>query len=305
MLDLRRLRYFVAVAETRSFSRAAERLLIAQSAVSRQVGLFERELGVRLLDRSTHDVQLTAAGASLLERGKVLLGDADALWAATRDFAEGTRGQLTVGYSTSTGYETAPALLRTVREVLPTVTISAVVMPSVELAAAVAGRRVTLALVRSPVGHQALSRTVIRRERLRVLIRADHAWSAMPEVELRDLEGELLVLHDRSANPNHFDLVVGACRAAGFEPRVMSWAAPFDPSFGVVTEGKAIAIVGESATHGLPAGLVSVPLATAARVDIALLARRDEQAPHVLLTHAEIVEAAKANGWISPATESP
>jgi DNA-binding transcriptional LysR family regulator len=79
VLDLRRLRYFMAVATAESFSRAADELHVAQSAVSRQVGLLERELGVRLLERTTHDVELTEAGRHLLERGASLARDADAL----------------------------------------------------------------------------------------------------------------------------------------------------------------------------------------------------------------------------------
>ena len=82
--DLRRLRYFLAVAEERNFTRAAERLHVAQPALSRQVRLLEQELGVELLHRTTHEFELTEAGAFLLERGPVLLGSADELWRDVR-----------------------------------------------------------------------------------------------------------------------------------------------------------------------------------------------------------------------------
>lgn len=304
MLDLRRLRYFVAVAESRSFSRAAERLLVAQSAVSRQVGLLERELGVRLLERSTHEVQLTGAGSFLCERGGVLLRDADALWVAARELAAGTRGRLTIGYSPSTAYETAPSLIRAAREALPGVTIDAAVLPSAELADAVAGRILDLALLRCPLGHAALSCAVVRRERLGVLLRADHPWSAMPAIELGDLRDERLVLHERSINPRHFDLIVGACRAAGFEPRLVAPTAPFDPGFGVVADGTAMAILGESATHGLPSGLAYVPLRAAPLVDVALLSHCQQAEPHVLRAHAAIAQAAQDARWIAGDGES-
>src|SRR3954468_18485875 len=114
--DLRRLGYFVAVAEERNFTRAAERLHVAQPALSRQVRLLEEELGVELLRRTTHEVELTAAGALLLERGSALLGDADALWRGVRRIAAGSTGTIRLAYGASSGYETAPKLLAALAE---------------------------------------------------------------------------------------------------------------------------------------------------------------------------------------------
>jgi DNA-binding transcriptional LysR family regulator len=304
VLDLRRLRYFVAVAESRSFSRAAERLLVAQSAVSRQVGLLERELGVRLLERSTHEVQLTAAGTFLLERGTDLLRDADAVWEQARDFAAGARGRLTIGYSTSTGYETAPSLIRAARAALPDVTIDAALLPSVELGDAVASRVVELALVRCPPERPELCSTVVRRERLGVILRAGHPWAARPAVDLGELAGQPLLLHERAANPRHFDLIAGACRAAGFEPALVAPSAPFDPGFAAVADGTAMGIVGESARQGLPAGVAYVPLAAAPLVDVALLSHGEEAAPHVLRARTAVADAARDAGWPGAVPES-
>lgn len=298
MLDLRRLRYFVAVAESRSFSRAAEQLLVAQSAVSRQVGLLERELGVRLLDRSTHDVQITDAGELLLERGRGLLRDADALWTATREFATGTRGRLTVGYSTSSAYETAPWAVATLRSALPSVAVEARVVSSVELPAAVTGRDLDLALVRCPRDEKGLSCVLVRREALGVLVPAGHPWQERASLSLDELADERLVLHERAANPAHYDLIVEACRGAGFEPRLMSLTAPFDPAFGLIADGTALAIVGESARHGLPAAVAYIPLKGARQVEIGLLARDGEQEPHVSRARAVLERDAAARGWM-------
>ena len=92
MSELRRLRYFLAVAEERNFTRAAERLHIAQPALSRQVRELERELGVELLERTTHKVEPTEAGRMLLERGPALLAAADSLWRGVREYADGRIG---------------------------------------------------------------------------------------------------------------------------------------------------------------------------------------------------------------------
>jgi DNA-binding transcriptional LysR family regulator len=102
---------FVAVATERNFTRAAERLHVAQPALSRQVRMLEQELGVELLRRTTHDVTLTQAGQFLLDRAPALLNATDDLWRGVRSFAAGEQGSLVLGYGTSAGYETAPRLL--------------------------------------------------------------------------------------------------------------------------------------------------------------------------------------------------
>jgi DNA-binding transcriptional LysR family regulator len=104
------------VAGERNFTRAAERLRIAQPALSRQVRQLEQELGVALLHRTTHTFELTQAGEFLLERGSALVDDADALWRALRAFGAGERGSVVVAYGTSAGYDTAPRLLRGIAE---------------------------------------------------------------------------------------------------------------------------------------------------------------------------------------------
>jgi DNA-binding transcriptional LysR family regulator len=304
VLDLRRLRYFVAVAEGLSFSRAAEELLIAQSAISRQVGLLERELGVRLLERSTHEVALTAAGESLLERGSVLLREADALWERTREFGTGARGRVAIGYSTSAGYETAPLLVGVLRERMPEVLVEAAVMPTTAVGEALSSSRIDLALTRNPTEAETLTCAIVRRERLGVLVPAGHRIGELAEVELGDLREESLVLHDRAANPAHFDLIIGACRGAGFEPRITPPTAPFDPGFGPVREGVALAVLGESAAASTPAGLAWIPLVAAPAIVVGLLARRGEEEPHVLRAHAEILAAAKRAGWIDGVLDS-
>jgi LysR family transcriptional regulator, benzoate and cis,cis-muconate-responsive activator of ben and cat genes len=273
VLDLRRLRYFLAVARTGSFSRAAEELHVAQSAVSRQVGVLERELGAQLLERTTHDVRLTAAGELLLERGGALEQGADALWHEMRRFAAGELGRLTLGYSTSLGYETAPGALRALREALPEVAVAPVVLPSVELPDALRSGAVDLALVRCAGDEQGLERIVVRRERLGALLRRDHPLATQMPLELGHLHAERLMLHDRAAHPAHFDFIVGACRAAGFEPRRVPGAPPFDPTYAAVAAGEAIALTGESSRDAIPAALVWRQLRGAPRIEVSVLWR--------------------------------
>src|SRR5919199_4976192 len=108
MPDLRRLGYFVAVAQERNFTRAAERLHVAQPALSRQVRLLERELGVALLHRTTHAFELTEAGEFLLEHGSELADAADALWRDVRGFGAGQLGAVLRAYGGNPGHPAPP-----------------------------------------------------------------------------------------------------------------------------------------------------------------------------------------------------
>ena len=178
-----------------------------------------------LLERTAHGVEPTAAGRHLLEHGAALQRDADALWERMRAFASGARGQVRLGYSAGSSYETAPRLIAALRARLP-MHVSSIVLPSVELPEAVMRGPLDAALVRCPPDTAGLRALAVRRERLGVLMRKDHPLAGDGAVELGALRDERFVLHGREANPRHFDLIVGACRAAGFEPRLVSAATP-------------------------------------------------------------------------------
>ena len=178
MPELRRLRYFVAVATERNFTRAAERLHVAQPALSRQVRLLERELGVELLHRTTREVTLTDAGRFLLERAPALLSATDDLWRSVRSFAAGEQGSVALGYGTSAGYETAPRLLEAIARRLPELEVSARVMATAEILDAVGEGAIDAGLVRCPPARDGLEAHVVRREPQGVLLRRDHALAA-------------------------------------------------------------------------------------------------------------------------------
>ena len=303
MLD-RRLQYFLAVAREGSFSRAADVLHVAQPAVSRQVALLEAELGVQLLERGPGGVKPTDAGRRLVERGGALERDATTLRDELLAYGDGRRGRVAMGYSTSLGYGTAPAIVAALRERLPDVEVRPELRPTPDLAGAVQRGALDLALARSvPDAGDALERVVVRREPLGVLLDAGHplAAAAAPgqPVPLGALAGVPISLHDRAANPGHHDFVVAACRAAGFEPRLVAPATPFDPAYGALLGAGAVSLVGESAQDGTPAPLVWRRLRDAPPVEISLLVRRGEASPVVLRVAAAVRAAAVASGWVS------
>jgi DNA-binding transcriptional LysR family regulator len=295
--DLRRLQYFVTVARERNFTRAAEQLHIAQPALSRQVRLLEQELGVELLHRTTHEFELTEAGAFLLDRGPAVLAAADELWRSVRSYGSGERGSLVVAYGASASYETAPKLLEALASHHPGVQIATSVKSVAEIVAGVTEGSVDLGLIRCPPADTRLEARAIRREPQGLLVRRDHRLAAGTSATVTDLAEEPVLLHPREANPGHYDAVVELCRAHGFEPRVLLRNLSFDLAYTPVARGDAVAIIGESSSHGLPGELRWLPLSPPAALDVSLVARRYNRPAAVDRMLDTAVEVSAALGW--------
>ncbi len=282
MTDLRRLQYFVAVARERNFTRAAERLHVAQPALSRQVKLLERELGVELLHRTTHEFELTEAGEFLLERGPALLAASDELWQSVRSFGTGEHGGVLIAYGGSASYETAPRLLQALTERDPGIVITTAVKSVGEIVAGLRDGSIGLGLVRCASETADLEMRPIRFERQGLLVHRDHRLSSQSAVSLEDVADETLLLHPREANPGHYDAVLGLCRARGFEPRVLLRTLSFDLAYTPVLRGEAVVIIGESSSSlGLPEQVCWMPLVPPASFEVFLLARRHNRSPAV------------------------
>ncbi|MFB7664687.1 LysR family transcriptional regulator [Kitasatospora sp. NPDC056138] len=303
MSELRRLRYFLAVAGERNFTRAAERLHVAQPALSRQIRQLEAELGVRLLERSTHAVEPTEVGRMLMERGAALCDEADRLWRDVRGFAGGEQGALSVGYSTSTGYETAPALLAALAERYPGIAVTTRLLPTAEIVAGVADGTLDAGLVRCPPPAPELVRTLLRLEPQGVVMREGHPLADGRVVDVAALAGETLLVHRREANPGHYDAVMGLFARLERTPGLLLRQLSFDAAHTPVARGEAVSVVGQSAVHGLPAGLVWRPLAPVATIEIHLLTRGRPGRPALARLLRVASDTARAGGWLrSPDT---
>jgi DNA-binding transcriptional LysR family regulator len=211
-MELRQLSYFVAVAEELHFGRAAERLHIVQSAVSQQIQRLERELGAELFDRSPRRVRLTGAGERLLPEARAVLAAAEKARAAVAAPAG-----LRLGTSTGLGAH-LDRVLAAFAERAPEVPVELVSLPAEERLNRVAAGRLDAAFVRSaepPAGVRVLP---LWPDPLVAALPATHPLARQGEIDLADLAGLPLALTARRNNPALVDLVLGACRAAGFEP---------------------------------------------------------------------------------------
>jgi DNA-binding transcriptional LysR family regulator len=295
------LRYFVAVARERNFTRAAERLHIAQPALSRQVRLLEQELGVELLHRTTHEFELTEAGEYLLERGPALLSSADELWRSVSTYGTGGRGEVVIGYAASASYETGPRLLQRLAESHPGIHVTTSVRSTGEILAGVADGSIDLGLVRCSPSEPGLEARPIRFERQVLLLRRDHRLASRSSVGVADLAEETLLLHPREANPGHYDAVLGLCRDYGFEPRVLLRTLSFDLRYSPIIDGDTVSVVGESTTSGLPEELCWVSLSPPACFEVSLIARASGRSPAVSRMLNAAVAIAEDLGWIDHA----
>ncbi|MFG2606062.1 LysR family transcriptional regulator [Streptomyces sp. NPDC048514] len=211
-MELRQLSYFVAVAEELHFGRAADRLHIVQSAVSQQIQRLERELGAELFDRSPRRVRLTGAGERLLPEARAVLAAAERARAAVAAPAG-----LRLGTSTGLGSH-LDRVLAAFAERAPGVPVELFSLPVAERLDRVAAGRLDAAFVRSAEPPPGVRVLPLWPDPLMAAVPAGHPLAARDEIDLAELAGLPLALTPRRTNPALVDLVVGACRTAGFEP---------------------------------------------------------------------------------------
>ena len=251
MVELRRLRYFVAVAEELHFGRAAARLHVSQSPLSQQIIGLERDLGVRLLDRTKRRVELTAAGEVYLEEARRVLARNACAAEAARRAARGETGRLVLGFVDFAACGVLPKLLKASRERLPRLGVELRgKMSSPELLRALGEDEVQVAilLLRTPTGSPQLATTVVRREPLVIALPNGHALARRRVVDPRDLSGEPFVVSPRHGGCAWLhDAVVDACQDSGFAPRVSQEAAELPTQAGLVAAGMGVALVPASA----------------------------------------------------------
>ncbi|MCP3821646.1 LysR family transcriptional regulator [Streptomyces sp. A3M-1-3] len=299
--EARLLRYFLAVAEEASFTRAAERLHIAQPALSAQIARLESRLGVRLLFRTTRVVRLTDAGRAVQERGPAALAALDDVWDAARRAGRGELGRLRLVYSASTGYGTVPQLVEAVRLSYPDIQVGAEVLSTPGIAQAVLDGRADAGVARTPEPVPGVRLRQVRQERRGVLVSADHPLVTPAGTEGTDLAavaGFPVLVHAREANPGHYDGLLELFGQAGVRPRFVERPVAFDPTQRLLRDGEAIALVGEAVAEDQAEWLRWIPLTGTPPLRVELVLPEGALTPVAARFEEVAIALARREGWL-------
>jgi len=301
---IRHLRYFLAVADELSFTRAAERLHVAQPAVSAQIRALERDVGVVLLRRTTRRVELTEAGQSLAADARRLLDGLDEAWVRARRAAEGSSGRLRIVYTASTAYQALPLILEELEARAPELHVTADQLWATEVVGAVLSRGADLGLVRLPGPHEGLLEHILRQEPLAVFASQENPLVSRQAVAVRDLQDQVILAVPQALALGFHDLVVGLCRRAGFEPTVLDVTAPGhrEPLLSHLARHPHQVFVGPVSISTMPwPGVGHVLISDAdARMPLSIITQRTEPAAPVLLALDAALAVVEREGWLRP-----
>lgn len=261
-MDMRRLHYFVVVAEESSFSRAARRLHMAQPPLSNQIKQLEQELGVRLLERSNRGVWLTEAGGLLLEEARHIFLQLDQTVRAVQRVGHGQVGRLTLGFVPSSSNEALPPILRAFRERFPSVELFLREMRPDRVVQRLHERQIDAGFLYLPLEDPSLEIECVTREPLVVALPEAHSLASEDRVELQDLAEEPFVLPaSYQRMPGLYGQVTEACRQAGFTPNAVQkdvWL--MQTIVGLVAGGIGVALVPASLRNLHRKGVVYKPV---------------------------------------------
>jgi len=289
-MELRQLRYFIAVAEERHITRAAERLGIQPPPLSRQIKAIEREAGVQLFRRKPRGVELTDAGRVLLDYARAMLAHLDHALDAARRTARGEQGRISLGYTGGAGlYPLVQRIIREFRQAFPLVSVTLSEAFPHDLIEEIREDKIDVAFIRTPVaGRQEVVIDLLHEEGLVAALPRGHALvrshngNAMP---LEALVGETFVFYGTPQGTLTMlgNAVVAACQAAGFSPHIGHVVPQQLSVLNLVSAGLGVAIVSASLQRMKMEGVVYRRLKGVAhlRVPLNLASRRGDPSPVV------------------------
>jgi DNA-binding transcriptional LysR family regulator len=277
-VELRQLRYFVAVAEELHFRRAAARLHISQPPLSQQIAALEAELGCRLLARTRRRVELTPAGAAFLRDARAMLAELDVAAATARAIDAGQAGVLRVTFVGSALLSIVPEAVQRFRRTRPDVEVELRERSTVEQLRALMTGAVDVALVRPPIeSDPALLTELVIRERTIAAMPEGHPLAKLKRVPLRRLAAEPLVLFPRSQAPGFHDLITGRLAATGSPPHIVQYAPEMLTIIGLVATGIGLSPVPASVSHLALPGVTYRPLTGAPDAELVAVTRAEDE----------------------------
>jgi DNA-binding transcriptional LysR family regulator len=243
-VELRHLRYFVAVARERNFTRAAEQLHIAQPPLSRQVQQLEDELGIDLIEAGSRPLRLTEAGRLFYEQAVQVLERVDEMKAMIERLHDADRGRFTMGFVASTLYGKLPEVIRSYRAARPGVELTLLELTSFEQIAALKEGRIDVGFGRIPLDDPALDRQLLRNEKLLAAVPGNHPLLARGKgLRLADLAAEPLIVYPKAPRPSYADQVLALFRDAGLKPPAVHEVRELQTALGLVAAEVGVCLV--------------------------------------------------------------
>jgi len=302
-MELRHFRYFAAVAATRSFSRASEKLNIAQPPLSRQIQQLEEEIGVRLLNRD-RPITLTEAGRHFYEQVVQVLARVDEIKSTTLRIGQGTVTQFTIGFVASTLYDALPELIRRFRIKAPGVDVALSEMTTLEQAAALKDGRIDVGFGRLRFDDDGIKRFTIRKEKIVVAVPCgNHLVNFAEPLKLRHIVGEPLIIYPKAPRPSYADQVLSFFRDSGLEPKAALEVRELQTALGLVAAGVGICLVPSSVRNLGRADVAYVELDEPKVLSPIIMSHRKNDRSPLLAQLVKLVR--EFDDWEAPAGPQP
>ena len=281
-IELRHLRYFIAVAEELHFGRAAKRIGIAQPPLSLQIQRLEAALGVDLFERTNRRVRLTPAGQAFLEEGRQVLADFKAATDAARRAARGETGSLTVAFAASVMFLSLPKIIRRFRTELPGVRLELRELPTGSQLVALRTGELDIGFLREPPRDDELTTETVMKERLLLALSKRHELATRKRLRLADVANEDFVLFPRDLAPGLHAHVLAVCAEAGVHPRIVQTSRELYTTVSLVEAGLGVTIIPASVRQMGWRGVRYYPITSpSATTRIAAAWRTDNPSPIV------------------------
>lgn len=299
-MELRHLRYFVAVAEERSFTRAAARLGIKQPPLSAQIRQLEHEMGTQLIRRLTRGLELTESGAVMLDRARWILLCVDQAAVDVQRQARGETGRINLGFAGATYFQPLiPRITLAFRKRYPDVVLSPRQSNTHTLLADLRRGEIDLAFVRPPLGDvKGIDATLLVEEPMLVVLPDTHRLARSRAITFASLVEETFVLPARALGPNLYDALIASCWRAGFSPKLGQEASQIAALVPMVGSGFGISVVPRSCSVIRCPNVVFRPIrGDAPKAAISLAYRQDQNSAAV----RNFVALAKRQSGAAPA----
>jgi len=261
-VELRHLRYFVAVADELNFTRAARRLGITQPSLSSQIKQLEREMGTPLLRRETRSVELTDAGKLLFEEARVILAEVERAKMGVRRRARGETGKVNIGSAGATYFHPLiPTIIHEFKKKYPEVVLTLEESNTSLSLARVRAGAIDLAFARPPFADtDGLMFEPLVNEPILMVLPAEHALSRLKSAPLSALAQERIILFTRTINPPVYDAILATIAQAGFSPHLAQEAPQVASAIPMVAAGFGVTLVPKSMSRLRPDGVVFIPV---------------------------------------------